>query len=122
MSHAVTHKHHHVPTSIIITLVLAIVVIGVLLSIQYVATPETALIPVTGQQNAYAEYLIGEKTLYAMPAGASSAITTYRSGEKTIYPVNNLTTALSSYRLGEKYVMSASEYALLIHRMGEKDY
>lgn len=122
MSHAATHKHHHVPVSIIITLVIAIVVIGALIAIPYITSPKTAIIPVTGQQNAYAEYIIGEKTIYAMPFGVNRAMTTYRSGEKTIYHVSNLNTALSSYRLGEKYVMSASEYALLVHRMGEKDY
>jgi hypothetical protein len=124
MTHPHPHRHYHVNWYFLITLLVAVAVIGGILVIPYIAVPKTAVIPVTGNQNAYAEYLLGEKeTLYAMPLNVGEALTAYHLGEKTlparlIVPSN----ALVAYHFGEKHVMNALDYALLTYRMGEKDY
>ncbi|HEY5730603.1 MAG TPA: hypothetical protein VIS72_11160 [Anaerolineales bacterium] len=123
MSHAATQKQHHFPVSVIVSLVIVIVVIGVFIAMPYVTSPQAAIIPVTGNQNAYAEFLRGEKKVFAVPVNISDAMTTYRLGEKTINTIAiSSSGALTAYHLGEKNNVSMREYALLIYRSGEKDY
>jgi hypothetical protein len=122
MSHTITHKHQHVPVSVIITLAVVVILIGAIIVTPYITLPGSAVIPVTGNQNTYYEYIRGEKVIYAMPVLINNAITAYRLGEKTLYGVYNSNEVLSVYRYGEKNVMSTQEYALLNYHMGEKDY
>jgi len=123
MSHAVTHKHHQFPLSIIVSLVIVIVVIGALIAMPYITSPKNAFIPVTGNQNAYAEYLRGEKLVFAVLVNVNDAMTTYRSGEKITHAVTiNPSEALTAYHLGEKSSVSMQDSALLNYRQGEKFY
>lgn len=123
MSHAATHKQQTVSVSVIITLVIAVIVIGVIIAIPYITSPRTAVIPVTGNQNVYSEYLRGEKLIFAAPMNVNDAMAAYRLGEKTTLTIAiNSSGALTAYRFGEKSNLSMQEYALLIYRSGEKDY
>ncbi len=125
MSGAMTHPHHHhhINWYIVVILLAVIAFIGTILALPYITTPKTAVIPVTGSQNTYAEYLLGEKVIYAMPATVSEALTTYHLGEKAFYAdMTRPSEALTAYHLGEKYVMSNIDYALLTYHLGEKDY
>ena len=129
---------------IIIALAITLVVFLTLVVVPSIAAPKPAVIPVTGSQNAYAEFLSGEKVMYAAPAGLSQAILAYHAGERAAYASTiDSSSALSVYRLGEKVIYANSadlgdalsawhfaekgllgsdglEEALWNHRMGEK--
>ena len=126
--------------TIIIALAITLVAIMAFAVAQSVAAPKPAVVPVTGSQNAYVDYLRGEKTIYANLTRLGEALTayhlgekplvnvsnvlsTYLAGEKTVYTVSDLGSALSAYHLGEKMIVSfdAREAALLQYRQGEKD-
>ena len=109
-----------------------------------ISVKEPAAISESNSQNAYAEYLIGEKVLYENPAQLREALAAYRlgekadytgamdvgsalsayiAGEKVIYANSaDLDAALSAWRAGEKTIFQAGdlESALWLHRMGEK--
>ena len=127
MSGAMTHHHphhrYHVNWYFLVVLMVAVAVIGGLLVGPYITTREAAIIPVTGNQNAYTEYLRGEKVAYSMPASVTDAMTAYHLNERAFYTKTiNSSEALSLHHSGEKYVMTASDYALLAYHLGEKDY
>ena len=123
MTHHQPHRHFHVNWYFLVVLLAAVAVIGGILVEPYITTREAAVIPVTGSQNAYVEYLRGEKVVYAMPATVSEALTTYHLGEKAFYAgMTKPSEALTTYHLGEKQVMSNIDYALLTYHLGEKDY
>lgn len=125
MSGAMTHPHHHhhINWYLVVVLLVVIAILGGILVEPYITTPEPAIIPVTGDQNAYAEYLRGEKYIYAMPVMVGEALMAYHQGEKVI-PVKLIqpSEALTIQHLGEKTVMDNIEFALLMYRIGEKDY
>jgi hypothetical protein len=93
------NSHLYAILALAITLVV-ILVFGVAPSI---AAPRPAIIPATGSQSAYVEFLRGEKAIYANPVGLSDALSAYHHGEKTIYtkPID-FGNALSAWRFGEK--------------------
>ena len=123
MSHPHPYRHHHVNWYILAALLATIAVIGGILVVPYLTVSETAFIPVTGSQNAYTEYLQGEKYIHDMPATMGEVLTSYLFGEKVFYTKEvNSNQALTIYHVGEKHVMSALDYELLTYRMGEKDY
>jgi hypothetical protein len=118
-------------------MVLVLLTVGIVPSIS-ISGP--ASIPVSGSQNAYAEFLSGEKVLYGNPARLSEALSayhlgekavsanpvewmrgfsTYLTGEKTIYTIED---AFSAWSSGEKTLVRPAdvEAALWDHRMGEK--
>jgi hypothetical protein len=128
---------------LIVAVTIVAIVLLTLAVVPSIAVRAPANIPVTGSQNAYVEFLRGEKAVYASPLGlsealsayhlgekaiytnavdSSSALSTYRLGEKAIY-TNTVNTALSAWRSGEKGLVGsdALEAALLTWRMGEKD-
>jgi hypothetical protein len=123
------------------------IMIGVLLilaGVPSMVVTESVSIPVTGNQNAYAEFLSGEKVMYNNPLRVSEALSAYHLGEKAVYASAVASrSALSAYLAGEKAIYSNSvdlgnalpvwssgekaivpfevvEAALWTHRMGEK--
>ena len=115
------HRHHNVYWYFLVAMLVAVIVIVGILVFPYFSVPKTAIIPVTGNQNAYAEYLLGEKTIYAM--SANDAMAAYHLDERSLYTRTiNSSEALSNHLFGEKHVMTALDYALLTYRSGEKDY
>ena len=89
-----------------------------------ISVPEPAIIPVTGSENAYAEFLSGEKVLYGNPARLSEALEAYRLGEKAIYTnAVDASGAFSTYLAGEKAIYTNSVDsgdALSVWSAGEK--
>src|SRR5688572_16224470 len=109
---------------IITALAIVLVVFLTLAVVPSIAAPEPAVIPVTGSQNAYAEFIRGEKVIYGNPTRLSEALSAYHLGEKAIYAsVVDSSSALSAYLAGEKamYVkaVDASD-ALSTYHLGEK--
>jgi len=90
---------------IITALGIMVVVLLTFAVVPSIAAPKPAIIPATGSQNAYVEFLRGEKVMYANPARLSEALSTYRTGEKADYAnAVDSSSALSAYRLGEKAI------------------
>jgi hypothetical protein len=130
---------------IVIALAITLVVFLAFAGLPSIAVTESGSIPVTGSQNAYIEFLSGEKVLYGNPArlsealaayhlgekavsanavDSSSALSAYHLGEQTIYANSaDLGNALSTWRFGEKSIVrpDAVESALLAWRQGEKE-
>jgi len=130
---------------LIIALAITLVVLLTFAVAPSITAPRPAFIPVTGSQNAFVEFLSGEKAMYANPVrlseslsayhegekavyanaiDSSSALSTYRLGEQAIYTNSiNLGNALSTWRFGEKVIVrtDALESALLTWRRGEKE-
>ena len=128
----------------ITALAIMIVVLLTFAFIPSISVKEPAASAESSSQNAYAEYLIGEKVLYENPARLSEALAAYRlgekaeytsamdagsalsayiAGEKVIYANSaDLDAALAAWRAGEKTIFQAGdlETALWLHRMGEK--
>jgi hypothetical protein len=116
---ATTHR----TASMNLFIALAIVVVAALAFavVSSIALPGSAVIPVTGNQNAYSEYLSGEKLIFSVPVISNGALSEYHLGEKITYTVStNPSEALTLFHFGEKHVMSLAEYALLTYRAGEK--
>jgi hypothetical protein len=109
---------------IITALAITLVVFLTLAVVPSIAAPQPAVIPVTGSQNGYVEFLRGEKAMYANPAGLSEALSAYHLGEKAISAdAVESTSALSAYHLGEKAIYANSinvGNALSTWRFGEK--
>jgi hypothetical protein len=90
---------------IITALAIMVLVILTFAVVPSISVPKPASIPVTGNQNAYAEFLNDEKVLYGNPARLSEALSAYHLGEKVVYAdAVNSSSALSTYRLGEKAI------------------
>jgi hypothetical protein len=88
---------------IIVALATALVVLLTFAVAPSIAAPKPVIIPETGSQNAYIEFLRGEKVMYANPVGLSEALSVYRAGEKVVYMnAVDLGNALSAWRSGEK--------------------
>lgn len=122
MSGVLTNKNQIVRFPLLLVLAIAIATIALLTIVPFITAPEVPVIPVTGGQNAYSEYLRGEKILFGMPADAGGALSAYHVGEKTFYAgVASPSEALALFHFGETHVMSPAEYALLIYRAGEKE-
>ena len=109
---------------VITALAIALVVLLTLAVVPSIAAPQPAIIPVTGSQNAYAEFIRGEKVIYANPARSSKALSAYHIGEKAIYAsVVDSSSALSAYLAGEKAIYVAAvdaSGALSTYHLGEK--
>ena len=139
----ISTTHRSANMTILTVLAIALSVILTFALDPSIAAPKPAVIPVTGSQNAYGEFLRGEKAIYANPvrlydalsayhlgektlgaidADLSNVLSVYRAGEKALYATSNLGTALSAYHLGEKMTVSfdVREAALLQYRQGEK--
>jgi 1-deoxy-D-xylulose 5-phosphate reductoisomerase len=83
----------------------------------------TSIIPVTGSENAYFQFLSGEKAIYASPAGMNEALAAYHLGEKAVYAnAVDASGALLTYHLGEKvlYTSLGAANALSVWSFGEK--
>ena len=78
-----------------------VVTILILAIVPSIVPPQPAPIPMTESQNAYLEYLHGEKVMYTNPVELNNALTAYHLGEKVIVG-NALETAMLQYRQGEK--------------------
>jgi len=123
MTHHHPHHHYHVNWYFLIVLLAAVAILGGILVRPYLTTNDAIVIPVTGYQNAYTEYLRGEKIAYSMPGSVNDAMTAYHLNERAFYTKTiKSSDALSLYHFGEKYVMTALDYALLTYRLGEKNY
>ena len=109
---------------IITALGIALVVFLTLAVVPSIAAPKPALIPVTRNQDAYVDFLRGEKAMYANPVGLSQALSAYHAGEKAFFAnAVDSSSALSTYRLGEKVIYANSAdlgNAFATWRLGEK--
>jgi hypothetical protein len=108
-------------------LIAALAIIAVVLLtftvVPSIAMRGPAVIPVTGSENAYIQFLHGEKAVYANPAGLNEALSTYHIGEQAIYAsVVDASSALSIYLVGEKalYTSPDAANALSAWSVGEK--
>ena len=120
---------------------ITVVTILILAIVPSIVPPKPAPIPMTESQNAYLEYLRGEKVMYTNPGELNDALTAYHLGEKVIvgntlesamlqyrlgekanYATNSdISAALWLYHLGEKEIVSTAESALILHHLGEKE-
>jgi hypothetical protein len=108
---------------LITALAIVLVVLLTFAVVPAIATPKPASVPITDSQNAYVEFLRGEKVMYGNPAWSSEALAAYHLGEKAIYTKSiDVGDALSAWRAGEKVIVrsDAVESALWTYRMGEK--
>ena len=119
MSTVSTTTRRSANMNFVIALAITLVAILAFAVAQSMIAPKPAAIPVTGSQNAFVEYLRGEKTIYANPVGLSEALSAYHLGEK---PLTNASEALSMYRLGEKTLYAVPDLgaALSAYHLGEK--
>ena len=106
-----------------------------------VVTPRPVSVPAAESQNAYLEYLRGEKVMYTNSMELNNALTAYhlgekaivgdvlesamldyRRGEKATYATNSdISDVLWLYHLGEKEIVNLRESAWITHILGEKD-
>jgi hypothetical protein len=109
---------------IVIALAITLVVFLAFAGLPSIAVTESISIPVTGSQNAYAEFLSGEKVMYTNPARLSEALSAYHLGEKAAYAnAVEWTSAFSTYLAGEKAIYTNSVdsgNALSVWNAGEK--
>ena len=84
--------------------VVVLIVIVSVVTISFVPAPKPAIIPVTGYQNAYFQYLSGEKAYYLNAVDSSDALLAWHVGEKSITHFDPVEAALLKYRLGEKSI------------------
>lgn len=129
---------------IITALAIMILILLTFAVVPSISVREPATISETSSQNAYVEFLSGEKVLYGNPARVSEALSAYHLGEKAVSAnVVEWSSALSAYLAGEKAIYTNSidagnalpvwsagekaivpfevvEAALWDHRMGEK--
>jgi|SRR5687768_11155461 len=90
---------------IITALAIMIVILLTFAIAPSIVVPQPAVRPESSSQNAYAEFLSGEKVLYGNPARLSEAFTAYLAGEKSTYAnAVDASNALSAYHLGEKAI------------------
>ena len=94
---------------IITALAIMVVVLLTFAVVPSIAAPKPAIIPATGSQNAYVEFLRGEKVMYANPVGLIEALSAYHAGEKAVYANTvDSSSALSTYHLGEQAIYTNS--------------
>ena|SRR5215216_5517045 len=109
---------------IVLALAITLVVLLSFAVAPSIAAPKPALIPVTGNQNAYVEFLRGEKAMYASPIGLSESLSAYHAGEKAVFAnAADSSSALSAYHLGEQTIYANSAdlgNALSAWHSGEK--
>jgi len=123
MTNALHHPHqahHHVPWYFFLILAIAFAMILTFSIMPSITISRSISIPVTGNQNAYVEYLRGEKVMYTNPIELNNALVAYHAGEKPIYanPADR-NTATWAYHLGEMNAAMSFEDALWEYRMGE---
>lgn len=109
--------------NILIALAITVTVILTFVVVPSIALPGSAVIPVTGSQNAYVDFLQGEKAMYAESVRLSEVLSAYRIGEQAAYSGAVYSrNAMTTWHLGEKAVvrLDALDFALLIWRQGEK--
>ncbi len=95
---------------LIVALATALVAVLAFAVVPGIPAPEPAIIPATGSQNAYVEFLRGEKIMYANPVELRDALSAYRAGEKAIYTNSiDLGNALSAWRFGEKAIYANAD-------------
>lgn len=89
-----------------------------------ISVTERTTISETSSQNAYVEFLSGEKVVYGNPARLSEALSAYHLGEKAVFAnVVEWTSAFSTYLAGEKAIYTNSVDsgdALSVWSAGEK--
>jgi len=85
----------------IVVVTLIVIASVVTLSLAPAPNTESAVIPVTGNQNAYSQYLSGEKSYYSNAVDSSDALLAWHAGEKSITHYDPVEAALLQYRLGE---------------------
>jgi len=109
---------------IVIALAITLVVLLTFAVAPSIPEPRPALIPVTGSQNGYVEFIRGEKAMYASPVRLSEALSAYHLGEKAVYAnAVDSSSALSTYHLGEQAIYTNFinlGKALSTWRLGEK--
>ena len=109
---------------VVIALAITLVVLLTFAVAPSITASRPALVPVTGSQNGYVEFIRGEKAMYASPVRLSEALSAYHLGEKAISAIAvESTSALSAYRLGEQAIFANSAdlgKALSTWRFGEK--
>jgi len=84
----------------IVVVTLTIVASIVTLSMVPMSKPD--IIPVTGNQSAYSEYLSSEKNYYSNALGANEAFSAWQVGEKKFTFYDPVEVALLEYHFGEK--------------------
>ena len=95
---------------LIIALATALVAVLAFAVVPAIPALEPAVIPATGSQNAYVEFLRGEKIMYANPVELRDALSAYRAGEKAIYTKSiDLGNALSAWRFGEQAIYAYAD-------------
>jgi len=95
---------------LIVALATALVAVLAFAVVPAIPAPEPAIIPATGSQNAYVEFLRGEKIMYANPVELRDALSAYRAGEKAIYTKSiDLGNALSAWRFGEQAIYAYAD-------------
>jgi len=102
---------------------LAILLVAVLTFavVPAITSPKSAIIPAAGNQNAYVDFLRGEKIMFTSEAGINTVMADYRAGEKTLYTnVVNPSSALVAYHAGEKDIVNSVDSALVEYRRVEK--
>jgi hypothetical protein len=117
---ATTHR----TASMNLFIALAIVVVAVLAfaALSSIVVPKPGIIPVTGNQNAYVDFLRGEKAVFSGRIELGNVLSTFHAGEKTLYAsAVDAENALWVYRIGEKSASTSIESALLQFRLGEKN-
>lgn len=70
---------------IITALAIMVLVLLTFAVLPSISVPEPIGAPAAENQNAYVEFLSGEKVVYADAVNSDSALSTYRLGEKAIY-------------------------------------
>ena len=88
-----------------------------------IVSPKPAPISGNESQNAYVEYLRGEKVMYTNPVELNNALTAYHLGEKVVVG-NALESTMLQYRRGEKAIYANSsdlDAALAAYHRGEKE-
>jgi len=108
----IRNSHLYVVVALAITLIL----ISTLPFVPSIPAPKPAVIPVTGSQNAYVEFLRSEKAMYVNPVGLHDALTAHHLGEKAIYAESiALDIALYAWRFGEKTLSASTDLNWLPH-------
>jgi len=123
MSTISTTTPRNTNANILIASAIALIAILAFAVAPLIVLPQTAVIPVTGNQKAYVDFLRGEKTMYAESVPLNGALTAYRLGEQAMYAnAVNSGNALAAWHLGEKTFIESDvlEAALLTWRQGEK--
>ena len=84
--------------------IVTLIVIASIITLSLVPVPnsEAVIIPVTGNQNAYSQYLGGEKAYFATALNTNDTFSAWSYGEKAVTRYDPLEVALLLYRFGEK--------------------